>query len=113
MTSDPTPQDEAANNSDASLGGRIENDHDGHHDRQYDEGCAALPCAVSPCEHNGGASCQHCDGEDHAAGLREPKPLTEPSPIASDSRHARMLGQRDERHLARCGGMTLEPVKSL
>jgi len=98
MTSDPTPQDEAANNSDASLGDRIENDHDGHHDRQHDEGCAALPCAVSPCEHNGGASCQHCDGEDHAAGLGEPKALTEPAPVASKSDHARNARSEERAH---------------
>jgi hypothetical protein len=85
----PTPQDETANNGDASPGDRIESDDDGHHDCQYDDGCAALPGAVSPCEHDRGAPCQHGDGEDHAAGLREPEPPTEPAPIASKSNHAR------------------------
>ena len=57
MTPGPTSQDETANNSDASPDDCIEGDHDGHHDRQYDEGCTALPCAVSPCEHERGAPC--------------------------------------------------------
>lgn len=57
MTPEPTPQDETANNRDASPGDGIEADHDGHHDCQDDQGRAALPCAVSPCEHNRGAPC--------------------------------------------------------
>ena len=63
-------------------------------------GCAALPVAMSLSEHNPGAADQKCGGEEHSAGVREPEPLTEPSPIASESSHARMLGQRNERHPA-------------
>jgi hypothetical protein len=55
---------------------------------------------MSLSEHNPGAADEKCGGEEHSAGVREPKPLTETAPIASDSSHARMLGQRNERHLA-------------
>jgi hypothetical protein len=41
---------------------------------------------VSPCDHNSGNADQKCNGEEHSAGLGEP--VTEPSPIASESRHA-------------------------
>jgi hypothetical protein len=98
MTPAPAPQDETANDSDASLGDRIESDHDGHHECQYDEGCAALPCALSAFERNRGAPCEHCDGEDDAAGLRQPKPLTEPAPIASKSNHARDARSEERAH---------------
>src|SRR6478672_6275227 len=80
----PAPKDETASNRDASLGGRIESDHDGHRHRQDDDGCAAFPSPVSPREHNGGDPSEHRDGEGDAAGPREPKPLTEPSPVASN-----------------------------
>jgi hypothetical protein len=43
---------------------------------------------VSPCEHNSGHADQECNGEEHSAGAGEPKPVTEPSPIGSESRHA-------------------------
>jgi hypothetical protein len=57
MTPDPTPQDETANRSDDSAAHGVEGDHTCHQERQDDEGCTALPVAVSPSEHNPGASC--------------------------------------------------------
>jgi hypothetical protein len=49
---------------------------------------------VSPCDHDSGNADQQSSGEDHSAGLGEPKPMTEPAPIASESSHAWSLGQR-------------------
>jgi hypothetical protein len=57
MTPEPTPQDETANRSDGSAADGIEDDHTGHHERQDDEGCTALPVALRPSEHNPGACC--------------------------------------------------------
>jgi hypothetical protein len=42
---------------------------------------------VSACGHHLGDADQNCNGEEHSAGLGEPKPVTKPSPIASESRH--------------------------
>jgi hypothetical protein len=53
-TPEPTVQDEAANNSDDSPADRIQGDHADQQQRQHDQGCAALPGAVSPCDRNGG-----------------------------------------------------------
>jgi hypothetical protein len=58
---------------------------------------------VSACDHNLGNADQKRNGEDHSAGLGEPKPMTEPPPIASESGHARILGRRNERHVSRRG----------
>jgi hypothetical protein len=52
MTPEPTAQDETANNSDDSPANGIEGDYAGQHECQDDQGCAALPVAVSPCDHN-------------------------------------------------------------
>jgi hypothetical protein len=43
---------------------------------------------VSPCVHHSSDADEKCNGEEDSAGLREPKPVPEPSPIASDFRHA-------------------------
>jgi hypothetical protein len=43
---------------------------------------------VSPCERNPGNADQKRNGEEHSSGPGEPKPVTEPSPIATESRHA-------------------------
>jgi hypothetical protein len=43
---------------------------------------------VSPCDRNSGKAHKKRNREEHSAGLGEPKPVTEPSPIASESRHA-------------------------
>ena len=83
MTPEPT-----ANNSDDSPADGIQRDHAEQQECQDHEGCAALPVAVSACDHNSSNADHKCNGEQHSAGLREPKPVTEPSPIASESRHA-------------------------
>jgi hypothetical protein len=88
MTPEPTVQDEAANNSDDSPANGIQGDHAEQHECQHHQGCAALPVAVSPCDSTSGNADQKRNGEERSAGLGEPKPVTEPSPIASESRHA-------------------------
>ena len=106
-----TVQDETANNSDDSPADGIQGDHPDQQECEHHQGGAALTVALSLCDHNSGNADQKCNGEEHSTGLGEPKPVTEPSPIASDSRHACSLGQRNERHLAppfgnvtSCGG---------
>ena len=88
MTPEPTVQDETADNRDDSPADGIQRDHADQQECEHDEGCAALPVAVSPCDHNSRNADKKCNGEEHSAGLGEPKPVTEPSPIASESRHA-------------------------
>jgi hypothetical protein len=56
MTPEPTPQDETASHSDDSAADGIEDDHTGHYECQDDQGCTALTVAVSPSEHDPGAS---------------------------------------------------------
>jgi uncharacterized membrane protein len=68
------------------------------HERQDDCGSAALPVALGAYEHDFRDAEENGDGEEHSAGLREPKPLAEASPIASQQSHARILGQTNERH---------------
>ena len=87
-TSEPTVQDEAANNGDDSPSDGIQGDHADQQECEHHQGCAALPVAVSPCDRNFGNAGQKRNGEEHSARLGEPKPLAEPSPIASESRHA-------------------------
>ena len=99
MTPEPKAQDETATNSDDSPADGIGGDHGGQHECQDDEGCAALPVATSLSEHNPGVADEKRGGEERSAGVREPKRLTEPSPIASDASLARILGRRNERHL--------------
>jgi hypothetical protein len=43
---------------------------------------------VSSCDRNAGNADEKRNSEQHSAGLGEPKPVTEPSPIASESPHA-------------------------
>ena len=88
MTPEPTVQDETANNSDDSPADGIQADNADQQECEHHEWGAALTVAVSPCDHNSGNADQKCNGEEHSAGLGEPKPVTEPSPIASESRHA-------------------------
>ena len=88
MTPEPTVQDETANNSDDSPADGIQGDHADQQECEHHQGGAALTVAVSPCDHNSGNADQKCNGEEHSAGPGEPKPVTEPSPIASESRHA-------------------------
>jgi len=51
MTPEPTVQ-ETANNSDDSPTDGIQRDHADQQECEHHEGCAALPVAVSPCDHN-------------------------------------------------------------
>ena len=88
LTSEPTVQDQTADKSDDSAADGVQGDHAGQQECQHHQGCAALPGAVSACGHNDRNADQKCNGEEHSAGLGEPKPVAEPAPIASESRHA-------------------------
>jgi hypothetical protein len=88
MTPEPAIRDETANNSDDSPADGIQGDHADHQECQHHQGCAALPVAVNPSDHHFGTADEQCTGEEHSAGLGEPKPVTEPSPIGSESGHA-------------------------
>jgi hypothetical protein len=87
MTPVPTVQDETANNSDDSPADGIQGDHADQQQCEHYQRGPTLTVAVSPCDHNCGKAGQECNAEEHSAGLGEPKPVTEPSPIASESRH--------------------------
>ena len=88
MTPGATVQDETANESDDSPPDRIHGDHAGQQECEHHQGSAALTGAVSPREHDFDNADQNGNGEEHSAGPGEPKPITEPAPIASESRHA-------------------------
>jgi hypothetical protein len=88
MTPEPAPHDQTANNSDDSPADGIQDDHADQHECEHHQGCAALPVAVGPCVHKPGNADEQCKGEENSAGLGEPTSAPEPSPIASDSRHA-------------------------
>ncbi len=88
MAPEPAVQDETANNSDGSPADGIQSDHADQQECEHHQGCAALPVAVSACEHNSRNADQEGNGEEHSAGLGKPKPVPEPTPIASESRHA-------------------------
>jgi hypothetical protein len=98
MTPRPTARDETACNSDDSTADSIEGNHTGQHKRQDDGGSATLPVALGAYEHDLRDAEENCAGEERSAGLREPKPMAEPSPITSQQRHARILGQTNQRH---------------
>jgi hypothetical protein len=53
QTPELTVQDET-NNSDDSPADGIQGDHADQQECEHDEGCAAHPVAVSPCDHNSG-----------------------------------------------------------
>ena len=82
------PTDQTANNSDNSPADGIQGDHTDQHECEHHQRCAALPVAVGPCIHKSCNTDKKCNGEEDSAGLGEPKPVPQPSPIASDSRHA-------------------------
>jgi hypothetical protein len=88
MTPGSTVQDEPANNSDESPAEGIQGDHAEQQECQHHQGCGALPGAVRPSDRNSGNTDQKRNGEEHSAKLGEAKPVAEPSPIASESRHA-------------------------
>ena len=54
MTPEPTVQDETANKSDDSPADGIQGDHADQQECEHHQGCAALPVAVSACDHNPG-----------------------------------------------------------
>jgi hypothetical protein len=54
MTPEPTVQDETANNSDDSPADGIQGDHADQQECDHHQGGAALPVAVSACDHNPG-----------------------------------------------------------
>jgi hypothetical protein len=54
MTPKPTVQDETANKSDRSATDSVQGDHAGQQEREHDQGCTALPLAVSACDHDPG-----------------------------------------------------------
>ena len=91
-TASPTAQSAVlgatANKSDDSAADGVQRDHAGQQECEHHQGCAALPVAVSACDHNRGNADQKRNGEDHSAGPGEPKPVTEPPPVASEFRHA-------------------------
>jgi len=88
MPPEPTVQDETANKSDDFAADGVQGDHADQQESEDHQGGAALTVAVSPCDHDSDNAGQKCNGEEHSAGLGEPEPVTEPSPIASGSRHA-------------------------
>jgi hypothetical protein len=88
VTPEPTVQDETTNKSDDSAADGVQGDHADQQECEHHQRCAALPVAVSAHDHHLGHADQKRNGEKHAAGLGEPKPVTEPPPIASESRHA-------------------------
>ena len=88
MTPEPTVQDETANNGDGSPADGIQGDDADQQECEHHQRGAALPGAVSPCDHDSGNADEKRNGEEHSAGLGEPKTVTEPSPVTSESRHA-------------------------
>ena len=89
LTPELTPHNEAANNSDDSTADGIQRDHADQQQCHHHQGRAALPVAVNPCDHDLCPADEQCTGEDHSADPGEPKPVAEPSPIASESSHER------------------------
>jgi hypothetical protein len=87
MTSVSAVQDATANKSDDSAPHGVQRDHAGQQEGEHDERRAALPGAVNACDKNLADADEKRDGEEHSAGLGEPKPVTEPPPIAAESRH--------------------------
>jgi len=56
MAPGPTIRDETANNSDDAPANGIEGDHADQQECQHHQGCAALPVAVNPSDHNFGTA---------------------------------------------------------
>ena len=88
LTPAPTVRAETANNGDDSPADGIQGDHADQHECEHHQRRAALPGTLSPGDHDPGNADQKCEGEEPSAGLGEPKPVAEPAPIASESRHA-------------------------
>jgi len=88
MPASTAPTDQTANDSHGSPADGIQGDHPDQHECEHHHGCAALPVAMGPCVCKSGNADEQRNGKEDSAGLGEPKPVTEPSPVASDSRHA-------------------------
>jgi hypothetical protein len=84
---------ETANNSDDPPADGIHGDHADQQECQHHQGCTALTVAVGPCDRNFGNADQKRNGEEHSAGPGKAKPVTEPSPIATECGHVRILGR--------------------
>ena len=54
MTPEPTVPDETTHKSDDSAAYGVEGDHADQQECEHHQGCAALPVALSACEHNHG-----------------------------------------------------------
>jgi hypothetical protein len=54
MTPASIVQDETASKSDDSASDGVQGDHAGQQECEHHQGCAALPVAVSACDHNPG-----------------------------------------------------------
>jgi hypothetical protein len=52
MTPEPTVQDETTNKRDDSAADGVQGDHADQQECEHHQGCAALPVAVSACDHN-------------------------------------------------------------
>jgi hypothetical protein len=79
---------ETANESDDSASDGVQGDHPGQQECEHHQGRATLPVAVSACERHFDNADEKRNGEQHSARLGEPKPVTEPPPVASEPRHA-------------------------
>jgi len=86
MPPGPTVQDEAEDSDDSAADG-IQGDDADQQECQHHEWSTALPGASSPFNCHFGNADEKRKREEHSSGLREPKPVTEPFPIASESRH--------------------------
>jgi hypothetical protein len=88
MDPEPTVQDETANKNDDPAAEGVQGDNAGQQECEHHQGCATLPVAASACDRNPGNPDENRNSEEHTARLGEPKPVTEPPPIASESRHS-------------------------
>jgi hypothetical protein len=77
-----------ANDGDDATADGVQGDHTGQQERKHDERCAPFARALNVGDHHRGDADEKRPGEEHPAGLGEPKPTTEPAPIASESSHA-------------------------
>jgi hypothetical protein len=80
--------DKTANDGDDSTADGVQGDHTGQQQRKHDDGCASFARALGVGDRHRGDADEERPGEQHPAGLGEPKPTTEPAPIASESSHA-------------------------
>ena len=109
MTPWAAVHDEAANNQDKSPTHRVQRDHAGQQEPEHHHGRTAFAVAVNACDCHFGNADQKRHGEQHSAGLREPKPVAQPSPVASESRHASSVGQ----YLVALGSATCTPLHGI